>query len=264
MIDLHTHILPGVDDGSDSVDESLVMARNAAAQGVEKIVATPHYFFDKYRLTPKETEEEVAKLQQIITAEGIDISILPGAEIYITPDIAGKVKDNKISSLNNSRYILLEFPMGRLPDFTNSVFYNLKTLGYIAIIAHPARYSFIRENPNHLYYWRKKGIYAQLNAGSLLGIYGPEISKTAKILVKNRLVHFIASDQHSSDRRSKSLQKALKLAKSIAGDYALQFMINAESVVNDRELKTDEPIFYEVDSVFKKLKKFISFNKYGH
>ncbi len=260
MIDFHTHILPDVDDGVDSVNEALSAAENAVRQGIKKIVATPHYLEDGFRLTPAETRDRVARLQSAVGDQGLNIEILPGAEIYITPDLATRVSDKDVITINDSRYVLLELPPGYIPDYTDRVLYNLKAAGYIPVIAHPERYRAIVKDPNHLYHWAKNKVYAQLNAGSLMGIYGSSVKETAKVLIEHNLIHFLGSDLHSDGERSKSFIKALNIIRKISNIYAEKIIKNNELAVKDEEIKVIEPQKCKKDNFTGKLKKIIRFN----
>ncbi|ADL13625.1 tyrosine-protein phosphatase [Acetohalobium arabaticum] len=253
MIDLHSHILPGVDDGVDDIEEALVVAKEAARQGITKMVATPHYLEEGCRLTPEETEEKIAKLQQVIDQAGIDIEILPGAEAYITPDLGWYIQQGKVSTINGSRYLLVEFPMDKKPSQIRNIFYDLKILGYTPVISHPERYSYIQQKPNLLYHWIQDGIYAQLNAGSLLGMFGSQVEETAEILVKHNLVQLIGSDVHSNGRRKVCLKQGRERLEEIVGSKAKQYLENAQLVIKDEEIEVIEPQYYEEKKGFLQL-----------
>ncbi|MEC9488874.1 MAG: CpsB/CapC family capsule biosynthesis tyrosine phosphatase [Halanaerobium sp.] len=258
MIDIHTHILPGVDDGPDSMEVSLKIVRAAREQGITKMVATPHYLEEGYQLTPEETGERVAKLQEAVDEAGVKVEILPGAEAYLTADLGKRVQDGLVTPINHSRYILVEFPMTYVPAYVNNVFYDLKIMGYTPIICHPERYSPIREKPDYLYEWLQDGILAQVNASSLLGVYGSRVRKAAEILVRNNLVQLIASDAHSTGRRKVNLKAGVSKLKGIVGNYAENYLKNAENVITDTELDYAEPIRYEKSSgLLKRVRKFI-------
>jgi len=244
MIDLHTHILPGVDDGVGDVEEALLVANEAENQGVTKLVATPHYVGEGFQLTPGETKKRVKDLQQVFKQEGLGIEVLPGAEVYITPDLGKKLENGLVSTINDSRYLLVEFPMEKRPSYINEVFYDLKVMGYTPIISHPERYGYIRKNPNLLYNWIEDGIYAQLNAGSLLGKFGNRVKNTAETLVKYNLVQFIGSDLHSNQRRSQCLEEGFKRLRSLIGKRTERYMENAKRVINDHEIEFIEPQRY--------------------
>jgi protein-tyrosine phosphatase len=259
MIDIHTHILPGVDDGAGNIGVSLEIAREAEKQGIKTIVATPHYMENRYKLSRTETEKRVSELQKAIDRKGIDIKILAGAEVYITADLGKKMKKGLISTVNNTRYVLVETPLSHIPDYTDSVLYDLKVMGYIPVMCHPERYQAIMEDPNILLDWLKGGIYAQLDAGSLLNHFGHEVRETAELLVRHNLVQFIGSDVHSTGLRRECLADGVEVLREICGDYAEQYLINAELMIEDKEIQYREPVYYrKKPGLLGKLKKVLA------
>lgn len=263
MIDIHTHIIPGVDDGVKDIEEALAVLKKAEKQGIKKIVATPHYLEEGYRLSPKETEKKVRQLQEELLKEPIAMEILPGAEVFLTPDLGEKLASKKISTLNHSRYLLIELPAASIPSYSEDVLYDINILGYIPIIAHPERNFSIIEDPNKLYNWIKNGVLAQLNAGSLLGYFGKDVKKTAEILVKHKLVQLIASDVHSCQNRPFCLQKGLKALKDLIGEEASQFIQNAQLVIEDKQLIKPDVKAYSKPSLINKLTSCLFKRKTG-
>ncbi|GAB6099371.1 tyrosine-protein phosphatase [Halanaerocella petrolearia] len=258
MIDVHTHILPGVDDGLKNKAEVLKIAKKSVRQGVKKIIATPHYVPNKDNLSFQEIKRKINCLQDFLEKQEINLDILPGNEVYITSDLAKYVQQERIKGLNNSRYILLELPMFKVPDYTDSVFYDLQALGYTPIIAHPERYKEIRKNPNLLYKWLNKGVLAQLNAGSLLGMFGLQVKKTAEILVNHNMVQLIGSDLHSVKKRGVCLEDSLVYLEKLVGDQAKKYFIkNAQLVINNQKINIIQPQYYkENKGLLSKFKLF--------
>jgi len=260
VIDIHTHILPGVDDGAKDLNESLEIAREAERQGVSTIVATPHYMEEGYGISPIETEKLVEKLQEEIDRAGIKVRILSGAEVYIMPNLAKRVKEGMVATINNSRYILIEFPMTKIPDYTDDLLYDLKVMGYTPIIAHPERYREIQSNPNRLYYWVKSGLLAQINAGSLLGMFGSKVKETAELLVDHNMVQLIASDLHSNTRRRECLEEGFSRLKERVAQRAELYLKNAQTVINDGDVRVNGLCKYEQKrGLFDRLKRRLSF-----
>lgn len=247
MIDIHAHILPGVDDGADSIEEAVAIARSSEEQGIQGIVATPHYLQEGFQLSPAETKERVSRLQQVLDKKGIDVKIYPGAEIFISPDTGQIIEQGRCSSINNGNYILLELPLGEIPSYTRNVFYDLKVMGYQVVLCHPERYREIIDDPNLLYNWIRDGIYAQLNASSLTGIYGKRVKRAAEILIKHNLVQLIGSDVHSVNHRSQCLIDGIDLVRQLAGDRADDMINNNNRMINDKELYYPKPLYYQKD-----------------
>ncbi len=259
MIDLHTHILPGVDDGAEDIRETVKIIGEAKKQGITKIVATPHYLEEGYQLSPSEIKSEIKRLKNEVVIKDFDVKILPGSEVFITPDLGKKVEQGTITTINNSRYILIEFPSGYIPEYVEEVFYDLKIMGYFPIIAHPERNEQIIDDFYHLFKLIKRGlIYAQLNAGSITGAFGVQIKKTAYKLIENNLIHFIASDTHSYSNRRMYFQKGLEKLEEIDSVYVNRFKENAEKVINDQELKVEPPGYQRKKTFFERIKSFIS------
>ncbi|PRX35687.1 protein-tyrosine phosphatase [Orenia metallireducens] len=260
MIDIHTHILPGVDDGAKELNESLEIAREAERQGVTTIVATPHYMEEGYGISPSETKQQVAELQAEIERAGIDVRVLSGAEVYIMPNLAKRVKEGMVTTINDSSYILIEFPMTKIPDYTDDLLYDLKVMGYTPIIAHPERYKEIQTDPNRLYYWIKSGVLAQLNAGSLLGAFGSKVKETAELLVDLNMVQLIASDLHSNTRRRECLEDGFTKLEGRIAHRAELYLQNAEAVINNDNVRVNGLCKYEKRrGFFDRLKRKLSF-----
>ena len=198
MVDIHCHILPGVDDGARSIDESLGMLSKLAAVGVETVVATPHILRGSYEISSPERQEMVASLQKAAEENDIKIQIKPGAEYYLAPQILADIdKLEEFTINNNGKYILVELPMQIVPPSMEEIFFSLKVKGITPILAHPERNAKICQSPNILFNFVLKGCLTQINVGSILGHFGMEIRKVARGLLTHRLAHVIASDMHS-------------------------------------------------------------------
>lgn len=243
MIDLHTHILPGVDDGVESKDEAAAVAYDAVQQGVKKVIATPHYLVGNQKLTAAEIKERIKNLEEFLKHKGIEIEILPGMEIYIRKNLGKLAKEGQLLGLNESRYLLIELPLNNLPHYTEDVFYDLQVLGYQPIIAHPERYRVVREDPNLLYRWLEAGALAQLNGGSLLGIFGERVKNTAEILVEHNLVQLVASDLHSNKRRRECLEEVNARLEEM--ESQIKYWQNAEAVIRDQKVQLNDIQYYK-------------------
>lgn len=258
MIDIHTHILPDVDDGAENLEIALAIAREAEKQGIKDLVATPHYLEDGYRLSPPEIKERVVKLQRVIEKENIKVKVLPGSEVFISRDLSKRVDDGLITTINDSRYILIEFPLTEIPVFTSNIFYDLMIMGYKPVISHPERYKPVMEDPNYLYSWVKEGVYAQVNASSLLGVFGSGVKKTAEVLVKHNLVQLIGSDVHSTGQRRECLKEGLARVRELVGPSADKYLENGDRLINDRELVFLPPRPYKKkNGFFSRVKHYL-------
>jgi protein-tyrosine phosphatase len=257
MIDIHSHLLSEVDDGAKSQKETLEIIKTAEEYEIHKIVATPHYMEESYKIEGKSIKEKVKNINQILKEKNIEVEILPGHEIYITPDLIKKFKEKDILSINDSKYLLLEMPMNYMPEYLDQIFYDLSVLGYKPVIAHPERNEEVIKNPDILYKWVKDGIIFQLNAGSLFGVYGNEVKRTALELVDNYLVQVIASDCHGTSKVGLEwLARSKRKLEEICGSYNVQFFTNAEYIINDEEIIYEEPTHFKSKSfwdIFSKL-----------
>ena len=247
MIDIHSHILPYTDDGSRSWEMSIDMARQYVEEGYKKVIATPHWIEFSSTSLKKENEERLEGLREKLKEEKIDLEVVLGNEIFINLDIDKYLEDKEASSLGDSKYILIEFSRNDYPSFIDLVLYNLQLKGYRPIIAHPERYRYVWENPNLVADWIEKGALMQMNLPSILGIYGKRQKETAKILLKNNMVHFLATDSHSNKRRSpkaaKGMEEVKKLvAKEVFEDIAIN---NQYKLLNNEDIKGQEYRRYE-------------------
>ena len=199
MIDLHSHLLPGIDDGSEDWDESLQMARQAVASGTTQVVIT-HHILDNTQFTrAPEILAKCNEMRQRLARAGINLQLHLASEVFYQHDI---VLSSPIATFNNNgRYFLVEFPMQGIPRGADEVFFRLICDGKIPVIAHPERNLAIVNNPSRAYEFVQRGALLQLNAGSLTGSYGERVKDTAVMLMNSRLIHFIGSDGHNTRRR---------------------------------------------------------------
>ena len=171
MIDIHAHILPGIDDGAEDMYDTLEMARMAADSGVDKIIATPHCnipgMYGNY--FGREYIDRYESVVRAVRKEKIPIEILPGMEVFSTEDLPELIVNHKIMPLNQSRYILMEFAFDEDPEFADSILKRVEEVGARPVIAHAERYEFIQDYPQIAYRWFRKGYVIQANKGSFLG-----------------------------------------------------------------------------------------------
>jgi protein-tyrosine phosphatase len=207
LIDLHAHIVPGVDDGAKSFEESLQMLQMANSDGIETIVATPHVF--SYLNTIKDIADIIKKRQEFLerlNRHPVKPQVLPGAEVFFTTNVMEYLHEyGELLCLNGSCYFLLEFPFEFVFPGIRDFIFSVLTEGWIPVIVHPERNRVIQRNPGMLYQWVKTGALIQVNAGSLKGLFGEEARLTSFHLLHHNLVHVIASDAHSLKRRPPEL-----------------------------------------------------------
>ena len=235
MIDLHSHILPNIDDGSRSLEESIKIIKQAVSNGVTDIIVTPHFILgSSYNKEKKENKKLLAELQKKVKNENIDINLYLGNEIFVDIEMVSLLIKKKISSLNDTRYVLFELPMNSKYKNIRKTLFDLQSAGYIPVIAHPERYRVI-----------KAGAVFQSNIGSLLGRYGKEAKKTLEILLKHEAITFLASDiHHSRDTFYEDIPKLKKILKKIISDDYVEELLetNGRKVLNNEKIEFREMI----------------------
>ena len=233
MLDLHCHILPGLDDGPKTMVESLAMCRAAAADGVHAIVATPHRGNPVGNTTGAQVLKAIKKLKNTLKKREIPIEILPGHEIRVNQNLINDIDKGKALTLNNKKkYVLLELPFESVPFYVFDVLARLKEKGITAIIAHPERNTQIQADKRVMKRLIKASALSQITGGSLLGEFGPAALRSAVELLKSGLVRVLASDSHSPDRPP-VLTKAIAAAAKIVGEKKAKILVtdNPQKIV---------------------------------
>ncbi|WP_338449646.1 CpsB/CapC family capsule biosynthesis tyrosine phosphatase [Niallia oryzisoli] len=243
MIDIHCHILPGVDDGAKDMDESMDMAKEAVREGIHTIIATPHHKNRQWDNEKTFILKRVAELNQHLSNEGIPLTILPGQETRIYGEILEDyLSGGKILPLGETSYLFIEFPSGHVPRYAETLLYEIQTEGLIPIIVHPERNQEIIENPDLLYKFVKSGTLTQVTAGSLCGYFGKKIKKFSHQLIEANLTHFIASDAHNVHNRTFKMAETMDMVeKSYGVDMVYLFRENAELLVQGKNVYREIP-----------------------
>ena len=184
MIDLHCHLLPGLDDGPKDMAEALVMARLAVKSGIETVVATPHWHPSVWPNGRKTILEAIKDFQGVLARERIHLEVLPGCELSLDADLADGLRRGSLLTLNDTgRWVLLELPGELLPQRLEDFFWDLSTRGYRIILAHVERHPAVASDPERLYYWVQMGVRAQITGSSLLGRLGPDVAALCRRLL---------------------------------------------------------------------------------
>lgn len=214
MIDTHSHILPGIDDGSKSFAESLRILRGLAKQGITDVICTPHYVPESIYISPRSKNEELLKtLQQKTKEKGISINLYLGNEIYIDREIAKLLRLKKITPLSGKgKYLLIELPMSGEFEQYEDIFLSLKEKGWQPILAHPERYHSFQKDFSKVESLHKRGILLQCNLGSFAGQYGKRAKKLAKQIAKRHLIFCVGTDIHH-ERNYDEYAKAQKVLR---------------------------------------------------
>lgn len=254
MVDIHCHVLPETDDGATSLEEAVAMCRAAAADGIKTIVATPH-MFDGVHTTPEKADIR-RKIARLMAAADSCVEIVPGGEVRYSYEIFQEAEnpDARIK-LNNSAYMLLEFPFQSVPPNIEMTIFQILNAGITPVIAHPERNKRIQQNPRILADLVERGAFAQLDAGSITKSFGAEAYQISKRIVEAGLAHFIATDAHHQDRRRPVLSAAVEIAADWGGEEYARAMVetNPEALVRDRAIPYQ--LEADVDALLGRKKK---------
>lgn len=238
MIDLHCHILPGIDDGAKTMTDALAMAEAAVESGITHILCTPHHRNGKY-LNPKyEVIQAVADLQARLDEEGIPLTVFEGQEIRVTGELLTDRESGQLLGTDTEdRYLLMEFPSIEIPYFAESLFLTLIGEGVTPVIVHPERNGGFIEDPNALIPFLEMGCLAQLTAPSYVGVFGKKIQKTAKQMVKHGLVQCVASDAHNLKGRKFYLAEAYNaIRKDFGTEKERYFKEVSKNMINGDDI----------------------------
>lgn len=244
MIDFHTHIVYGVDDGSETLENSLKILKHAEKAGFHSIILTPHYMKNYYEVPANEIQERINILRKKCEEENIDVSLYQANEIYITNSIADLLNADIASTINCSKYVLFELPMNEEPMNLLEVIYKLIENGKVPIIAHPERYSFVQKDPNKLLELIEQGVLFQANYGSIIGQYGKDVEKTVKILIKNNFISFLGTDVHKTGSIYTKMDEIYVELEKIISEDRIEDLVenNAYLVLDDKEVEVPTPI----------------------
>ncbi len=219
MIDLHTHILPGVDDGIESADQSVEFARIAVEDGVRLMVATPHCK-EGFWFNDRETVlGDVARLRTLLNDAGVDLAIEPGAEVYLCEDLVERVRDGRAPTLaDNGKTLLLELSLTQYPVDLENLIFRLKLAGIEPLFAHPERIRYFQDDIGRYEEAIRLGGWGQITTGSILGMFGRAAQEFSEEILRKGLVHVLASDSHNLRGRRPVLSEALDAMIPIVGE----------------------------------------------
>lgn len=237
MIDMHCHVLPGVDDGADSTEESLEMLRIAASEGITDMIVTPHYKEGHRNAGRDSIRRRTEDLQHKAEAEGINIKLYPGNEVYYFTDMEDKLSDGEILTLNDTDRMLVEFSPDASYKYLKNGIDTVISLGYTPILAHIERYSCILEKPERVQDIKNIGAEIQVNADTITGKYGSVARHFVHALLKDELVDYIGTDAHSVKSRAPRVKKCCEiLYKKYDSEYVDAILQgNAACILNPEE-----------------------------
>lgn len=253
MYDVHCHVLYGVDDGPNNIEDSLSMCRAAEKDRIKVIAATPHFIEGITTTSPSIILERIHRLNQRLKEENTDLLLVPGMEVYMTPNLINLYEEGRIITINQKKYLLIEFPVyiKNLSYLENTLF-TLQIKGVKPLIAHPERYKAVIKEPEIVFDLIDRGCLMQINSGSLEGLYGKDVQKTAFTLLKSMAVHVIATDSHFSNGKPGLLRNTYRsITKKFGKNVSDELLIhNPLKIINGEDISVREP------DPFKK-KKFL-------
>jgi len=220
MVDMHSHVLPGIDDGAQTPQESIALIRAMIDMGIKKVIATPHIMADYYKNTPESINNALTILKAELEKEGIAIPVEAAAEHYFDETFEARIEQDNLMIIGKN-YVLFEFSFISLPPNHIAVLQKIRDKGYKPILAHPERYAYLSlDQLKMLHDW---GCDFQLNTISLTGYYGAGVKKQAELLVDSQLIDFISSDMHNL-KHANALKDALRTTyiEKLLFDYPLK------------------------------------------
>lgn len=245
LIDIHTHILPGVDDGAKDLEQAIAIAKVAAQDGIKSLVATPHVIGGAFENHREDIIKKVKNLNLCLQVQQINLRILPGAEYYLEPDLPERLKAGELLTINDSgRYLLLEFPATLVPAGTGNILQALVSQGITPIIAHPERNRHILNHPEIMERLAARGILAQVTSISITGANGTGSKEMALRFLQTGVAQIVASDAHSVRTRSPLLTPAFREIERLWGHKfaSTVFCQNPWRVVKGRPIMEAAPL----------------------
>lgn len=243
MIDLHSHMLPGLDDGPEDNAAAVALARAALDNGITGVVCTPHWHPSWWPNTRDHILERLEFFRGILEVQGVELELWPGCELSLETDLADHLLEGRLLSMNGGSWILLELPGMVRPAHTEKYMCTLQELGFRIVLAHPERYRYVQHDPHIVYEWVQAGIAIQLTASQVVRD-GARDGTLTRLLLEHGLVHFLASDAHNLVQRPPSLRSGVEVAASVIGaDAALRLVTdNPRALLANEALVTEKPI----------------------
>ncbi|WP_085522663.1 tyrosine-protein phosphatase [Tuberibacillus sp. Marseille-P3662] len=243
MIDIHSHILPNVDDGAETDTVALAMAQAAIQEGITHIVATPHHMNRHYDNPKAEVLNKVDRLNERLQEAGIPLTVLPGQEIRVFGEFLEAYESGDLLTVDNQdQYVLIEFPTGHVPRYAEQLVYDLQIAGLTPVIVHPERNNRIIQDPDVLYNLIAGGAVSQVTAASLTGQFGRKLKKFSFDLVEHQLTHIIASDAHNTTTRAFHMRSAFEALEDAYGaSVRYIFEENSQRLVEGNMINQEPP-----------------------
>jgi|Deesub1362B_J571_1020462.scaffolds.fasta_scaffold04842_1 protein-tyrosine phosphatase len=245
MLDLHNHMLPGLDDGASSWEQSLNMAHIALQDGIEGVVCTPHWVLGHYENTRQKILSRLEELQRKLADHHIPLKLYPGSELRLDVSLSQGIQWGELLTINDTgRFAFIELPAESLPQNLEDFFWDLQVQKVTPIISHPERNVVLLRDPARLYHWVQMGILTQLTAASLLGHFGKKVQKFSTLLLEHNLVHIIATDAHGLRIRTPKLSEAFQMVQDILGEEMASQMVyeTPKRIIQGESVNPPDPI----------------------
>lgn len=244
MIDIHSHIIPKIDDGADSFEEAYTMFLEASNAGFTDIISTSHYIEDYYEADSIKRHSWIEAMNKVLKENNVNLKLHCGNEIYITQNLIKLIKEKKVSTLADSKYVLFELPMNNNVKYLNEMIFEIKSLGMIPVIAHPERYAFVQQNSNMLINLIEQGALFQGNYASIIGRYGNHAKNTIKKLLKANMIHFLGTDCHKKNDIYSQMNEIVIELEKVLGKEKLEELttINPRYIIKNEEFEIPNPI----------------------
>jgi protein-tyrosine phosphatase len=217
MFDLHSHILPGIDDGATDVALSLEMAKIYSDQGVICVACTPHILPGVYHNTGPQICAAVEALQAALYSAGVDLQVVTGADNHVVPNFVEQIKNGHLLTIADTRYVLVEPPHHVAPPRLDELFFSILVADYVPILTHPERLSWIEDHYSLIVEMARRGVWMQVTSGALLGRFGKRPKYWAERMLADGIVHILASDAHNTNRRPPDLLRGHEIAQRLVG-----------------------------------------------
>lgn len=206
--DIHSHFIPGIDDGSKSMEESIFLLKQMEEFGYKKVITTPHVYYDSFLEGIEVLDQKVEELKVNAKFNGIKLQIEVGGEYLLDDDISDRIKNKQIKTFSDN-FVLIEFPMTNQPMGYEKWLFDLQLAGYNIILAHPERFLYFYEDKKQYFSLKDRGIYFQMNIGSISGYYGNKVKDVAEYLIKENMIDLVGSDCHGQ-RHIDAIKRALR------------------------------------------------------
>lgn len=251
MIDVHSHILPNIDDGSRSIEETFNLIKEAKEAGFEGIVCTSHYMENYYETNRPEREVWINAIHENLENKNMDMNLYLGNEIYMSDNIIELLEDGKATTMNDTSYVLFELPMNAEPMNLYDMVYEMQQYKIVPILAHPERYSFVQTDPELIYDLIDKGVLMQANYGSIIGQYGKKAQMIVQKFLENNMIHMLGTDVHRQNTIYPKIPEIILELKSLIGEEKVKELttINPELVINNKRIDIRKP--YKVELTLK-------------